>query len=142
MWAVEQATPCGDEPAAAHPPQLLMSLVVSASHPSVGLWLQSAKPELQVKPHVPAVQVAVALLTAGQLAAVVHPVLVGAQPALPQANVELGVVPVGQLQPEGSGLAAGYWTNPPEGVVPPVPNPKFRFPFRLSRRTPVLIAAP
>jgi hypothetical protein len=142
MFAVEQTTPCGLDPVAEQPPQLLMSVWVLTSHPFVATPSQSANPLLQVKPHVPPVQVDVALARVGHVDGSVHVVEAGAQPALPHAKVELALVPLGQTQPAGFGLPAGYWTKPPVGVVPPVPNPKFRFPAWLSRRKPVLIAAP
>src|SRR5262245_32464657 len=47
-----------------HAPQFLMSMAVFASHPSLGLALQSAKPALQVTPQFPPVQVAVWLAPA------------------------------------------------------------------------------
>jgi hypothetical protein len=113
MFVVEQTTPCGVDPAAEHPPQLLMSVLVLTSHPFDAWPSQSAKPVLQVYPQVPGfpvlpLQVAVAFDGAVHWLGSVHPVTFGAQPALPQAKVELGVVFAGQLQPAGLGLPAGY----------------------------------
>jgi len=44
-----------------HLPQWAVSVWVLTSQPSTGFMLQSAKPAVQVKPHVPRVQVRVAL---------------------------------------------------------------------------------
>jgi hypothetical protein len=63
--AVHVALPFGTVGHAAQVPQWAGSAARFASHPLAGFLSQSAKPMLQVKPHVPALQVAVAFAGVG-----------------------------------------------------------------------------
>jgi hypothetical protein len=60
LAALQVAVPLAVVPHAVHVPQWLGSLERFASQPFAGLLSQSAKPTLQVKPHDPIVQFAVA----------------------------------------------------------------------------------
>jgi hypothetical protein len=84
-------------------PQFVLLVWVLTSQPSAGLLLQSAKPVLQVNPHAPLVQVAVALAGAGH--------------ALLHAPQWLGVERVSTSQP-----SAGLLLQSPKPVLQAEPQ--------------------
>jgi hypothetical protein len=64
--AVHEGVPFITVQARLHIPQCEGDVLTLVSQPSVAFMLQSPKPELQVKPHLPALHVVVALARVGQ----------------------------------------------------------------------------